>query len=194
MIDYSIIAAASEKYAALGYIRIEVPWIVQCAAIAETYPIHDAPEGACEVRRNSRHTGYLVGSAEQSFLQMMLEGRLPPGRYQAISPCFRGDATSHTHREYFMKLELFATSGGSGGDDALDQMMTDALSVMQAHTYQRLELFATDAGHDIGFIHPALGELELGSYGRRQSESNPKLTWTYGTGIAEPRFSTFCKP
>ena len=48
-----------------------------------------------------------------------------------------------------------------------------------------LGTISTDEGYDI-----VLNGIEVGSYGIRQHEN---LRWIYGTGIAEPRFSTALK-
>ncbi|NJO48259.1 MAG: hypothetical protein HC840_00925 [Leptolyngbyaceae cyanobacterium RM2_2_4] len=44
--------------------------------------------------------------AEQSFLYMANQGMLPPGKYQAVSPCFRDEVQGPGRRKFFMKTSL----------------------------------------------------------------------------------------
>jgi hypothetical protein len=132
------------------------------------------------------HLGSLVGSAEQSLLHLDLAGKLKPGAYVACSPCFRlGDAADDLHFPTFMKVELYRN------DHDLFQylkMLKDAGDLFRELGAQAEDLAApqTDQGIDI-----TLGGIEIGSYGLRTHESEDRSLhhWTYGTGLALPRFS-----
>ena len=55
----------------------------------------------------------LIGSAEQSFYQMLLDGALAPGKYVTCSPCFRNETEADwLHQKQFMKVELINTFVG----------------------------------------------------------------------------------
>jgi hypothetical protein len=141
---------------------------------------------------------YLVGSAEQSFIQMMLDGDLKPGCYMAVTPCWRDDELDELHQRYFMKVEL------------IDYMPYDSflaspyMACMAEHFFnkimgieakyawiqdgQRTEEFPNDLiGEQCDIVHDG---IELGSYGIRGFEfDGRKHIWVYGTGCAEPRLS-----
>ena len=91
-IDWKLLYEAKAFYEGLGFEYIEVPWIVEPSATSVTFG--GAPHGT--------QYGDLVGSAEQSFIQMILRGELSVGKYQAITPCFRSDTLDETHESHFM--------------------------------------------------------------------------------------------
>lgn len=170
---------AREFYASTGVKYIEVPWIVSREAIDATIP--DPTIKPHEVILDGENKGCLVGSAETSFVQMLLDNKLEPFvEYQAITPCFRGDQIDLLHSNYFMKLELF--------------MYTEDRTYTSSHFLERAaELFtnlgiktrwlSTPVGHDL--VDSKYG-IELGSYGRRGYKG---MSWVMGTGIAQPRTS-----
>ncbi len=47
-----------------------------------------------------------MGSAEQGFVQLMLDGKLPLGSHMAAGPCFRDDEVDDLHQKTFFKVEL----------------------------------------------------------------------------------------
>jgi seryl-tRNA synthetase len=184
MTDWSRLARAVTFFTQREYRYFEVPWAISEEAISIT---------ATEARwRDIALTpfGYLVGSAEQSFLQMVLDQRISRGKYVACSPCFRPcETVDLLHRQHFMKVELFRND--ELDDVALTDMREDAfdfatLELTYAHTglaTTGLHWTATSEGMDLD-----LGAVEIGSYGRRE---HPLVGgWLYGTGVAEPRFST----
>lgn len=176
-INWMLIGRAIDVYQhAYNYRYVEAPWIVPKSVIEVTLPpgrsgIH------CE-------DGALVGSAEQSFIHMMLEGELEVGRYMAATPCFRDEVPEdELHLRRFFKVELIEVLPGPTGHEARVQAMAqDALSFF-AGTYDALAsvIVPTEQGLDI-----ELHGVELGSYGYREHRGHH---WIYGTGIAEPRFS-----
>jgi hypothetical protein len=122
----------------------------------------------------------LVASAEQSFLYQYLKGFLPPGRFQAITPCFRDERFDVLHGRYFMKNELIIT------DSVAEEDLLGMIDVAR-------RFFKKESGYavDVSKISEntydmSINGVEVGSYGIRRCEY---LEWIYGTGCAEPRFS-----
>lgn len=175
LIDYRLLADAIAFYSARGYQQVEVPWLVGADAILATIPPQHL-DGAMMVEQRSE---YLVGSAEQGFLEI----DLPPGRYMAVSPCFRAGEVDALHQETFMKLELHQTSDTDLS--YVHDMIDDACEFFDQHCGSR-PLFINDTadGWDI-----EIAGIEVGSYGVRDSGGR---TWVYGTGLALPRFSLAC--
>lgn len=174
-INWSRIAQVISIYQSMGYQYLEVPWIISDEATNITLPA-----GRQIVRSND---GALVGSAEQSFIQLMLDGKLEPGQYVAATPCFRDDQVDELHQQYFFKVELidYATSEFVNIQQNLNKMMTDAHILMRSIGAKEASLVRTADGFDI-----ELNGIELGSYGYRKFKDN---FWIYGTGLAEPRFT-----
>jgi hypothetical protein len=176
MINYALLADSQAHYGRHGFSRIEVPWTVSDAVSAMT-----RPPGA--VPYKLEHNGKcLVGSAEQSFVYMMVKGYLPAGRYQAVTPCFRDEFFDETHSKYFMKNELIDTESATDAD--AERCCGIALDFFARHL-GACDVVRTQHGWDI-----ECDGLELGSYGRRNTET---LEWVYATGCAEPRMSLALK-
>jgi hypothetical protein len=183
-IDWSLLGRAVEFYKSKGFIYVEAPWAVTQRAVEITCP---KPEFTARVEG----LGSLVGSAEQSFLHLQTDHYLPvirsdqPG-YVACSPCFRlGDQDDGWHFPYFMKVELFAP-----GNSILDLFKFlgfagECFRELGA-TADELSTVQTDQGIDI-----LINAIEVGSYGMRahECEDGRVVQWTYGTGLALPRFS-----
>lgn len=195
-IDLSRLVSAQKLYESEGFESVHVPWVVEWSAIAATCSDFRLVQ---PVRQADGSERYLVGSAEQSFLQIMLDqqaGRSHPNaprlrygeRYQATTPCFRLENEDESHFPYFMKVELFMPIAGTCREevvlDMADIFAATAHKVMEAllpyHEEFAAKIVPTEEGSDI--IH---GELELGSYGIRR---NDDFWWVYGTGLALPRF------
>lgn len=71
----------------------------------------------------------MVGSAEQSFLARMFEGKLKEDTlYMSITPCFRDEENLDIFTQpHFMKLELFCyTYILHNANNALNKFVTDA--------------------------------------------------------------------
>ena len=175
-IDWNLISQAIAFYKARGYTYVEVPWIVSEEALRVTLPA--GKEGLRTAQ------GALVGSAEQGFIQMMMDGQLPLGRYVTASPCFRDDTIDALHQQDFFKVELIDRFSivRYSVDDARTRLIGDASDFFfNFESIPRLKLPKTEAGFDI-----ELNGIEIGSYGFRQYKG---FFWIYGTGLAEPRFS-----
>jgi hypothetical protein len=177
-VDWGLIAKAISHYQQLGYVYVEAPWVVPTEVLMATCP-HE--------RYLIQSTlGGLVGSAEQSFIHLRKNQGLPPGKYVACTPCFRNeDVVDHLHQKTFMKVELYETSPKT--DIGIFAIMHDALGfferIIPAEKHHALKAVLTTAlSFDI-----ELGGIEIGSYGFRSHEG---IEWLYGTGLAEPRFST----
>ncbi len=171
MIDYQKIAAAIGFYKQNDYEYTDVPWTVSEDTMLITAPSKSGIIGS--------DFGCLVGSAEQSFLQMIKDKELPLGKYVACTPCFRNDENDFFHRQYFVKVELIRTDKVDA--EALDEMLNMCLGFFNVYVPSFIE--KTDSGFDILSEH----RIELGSYGIR---SHPDVgSWVYGTGCAEPRLS-----
>lgn len=174
MINYRLISAAIEKYQDLGYTFIDVPWVANQEAIDITLP----PNKRAFILKNK----FLVGSAEQSFLHLILNGKLPEGKYVAATPCFRDDIEDEYHQKYFFKVELIKYSKIYQFDHFdLINVVADANVVQASLCSKKIEAIKTNEGIDL-----TINNIEIGSYGIRKYKN---FNWIYGTGLAEPRFS-----
>ena len=172
---YNTLHQAKLFYERQGYKYIEAPWLVS----KETSGI-TKPEGKRDFPVLDK---VLVGSAEQSFLELVSTGALPKGKYVTITPCFRDEEVlDELHQTYFMKAELF--NNIKCDSDELELMINDANLFFKSFGL-KTRIIKTDVGaYDI--VEDSTG-IELGSYG---GASHPKLgAWLYGTACAEPRLS-----
>lgn len=172
MINYEIISESVKHYSKYGFRQIETPWFISSIADDITRPITSTPYIVNGVQR-------LPGSGEQSFLELMLEGNLPPGCYQTITPCFRNEQIDLLHKNYFLKNELIIT------DLTIDKPLLRLTGLAKRFFHKYLDAtthIKTDDGWDLTY-----NGIELGSYGYKE---HGNLKWFYGTGVAEPRLST----
>lgn len=173
-INWTLLACGVTAYERFGYKYIEVPWRVDEEALMATLP--DWVD--LEVTKH----GNLVGSAEQSFLHMMINKQLKPGKYMAISPCFRNEREfNDLWQNHFMKLELIHILDKDFDSVLLHEMINCADCFLNGYSFVNLEREKTEEGFDL-----LLNGIEVGSYGYREYKDHK---WIYGTGIAEPRFS-----
>lgn len=173
MIDYKIIADSIEHYTQCGYVQIETPWMVSKYIDNITKPSRNR---SYQLSINQK---CLVASGEQSFLQLYLDGTIPCGKFQTVTPCFRDEPIiDNLHSEYFIKNELINTTNVN--QNQLIKTIDDALSFIKKYIPD-VEVIKTDVGYDIVWDN-----IELGSYGIRHSDF---LSWIYATGVAEPRLS-----
>lgn len=189
-INYSYIASALNMYRARGFTRIEVPWFVHDFAVHATMPTHIEPY---ETKSPTDVLGFPVGSAEQSFIEMMERQELSPGKYVAATPCIRNESTvDYLHRKWFMKVELIDTLpkteplAVAGG---VDQMIEDALWFFRGIVPTGELKVVWQSDQNCWDILSPTG-IELGSYGARSWNGH---SWIYGTGCAEPRLSQALK-
>jgi hypothetical protein len=130
----------------------------------------------------------LVGSAEQGFIQLMLDGKIQPGSYCSAGPCFRDEpVVDELHRHCFFKLELIKIYDAKEVPQLLDAwkmayMVRDThvdLYWLSKKSQERLRVVKTEQGYDL-----ELAGIEVGSYGLRDHAGH---RWLYGTGLALPR-------
>lgn len=174
MIDYIKIGKAIEYYKSEGFKYIEVPWVADEDIIKTTLPI-DRDVIKCQL-------GNLVGSAEQSFLQLVKNKKLQLDgyhRYMACTPCFRDENNDFLHKSYFMKVELFIPT--MVNDETLDKVVNICLKFFKK--YISCKVIETEEGFDI----VTEDNVELGSYGIR---NDGNISWIYATGLAEPRLTS----
>lgn len=168
--DLRIFADAQDYYEDRGYRDVAVPWVISREAMDATLPTDKVPYGT--------FGGYLVGSAEQSFIDMLLAGE-GLGRVQGFSPCFRDETHDELHSPYFLKTELF--------DSILPPTEESVLAVLQDAKlfFERYLPVAIEREGELSWdIVAADSGIELGSYGVR---TIPGHSWIYGTGVALPR-------
>lgn len=180
MIDWQLVSDAINFYKTIDYSYIEAPWFCQSEALNATLP----PEKHGIMAWHPTITpGYLVGSAEQSFIQMMVDGKLGKGKWCAATPCFRDDVVDELHSLSFFKVELIEICPK---DKNIESMLTEAKIHMQGILYRKglpltISIRDTEVGKDLYY-----NDIEVGSYGYREYKS---FKWIYGTGLALPRFS-----
>lgn len=175
-INWSFLARAHEFYPSKGWAPIEVPWVVAPYITRSTMPPG--------IQATTTGMGDLIGSGEQGLLHLAVHHNLASGKWMTCTPCFRDDVSDDLHGKHFVKVEL---------------MWLDPVSVMNAwldilddarNLFQELGLpskLSTQSDH-IDLVSQQ--GIELGSYGVRSAFGR---TWVYGTGLAEPRFSTALK-
>lgn len=180
-ISWRDIAAAVSIYEADGFRYVEVPWYVSDKAVNATLP-----KGVVAMRCTATGSSIdlpLLGSAEQAFIELALRGELDLGKYVAASPCFRDDKPDNLHQKTFFKVELIEITEKKPTKEAVQVMAETALSFFHMlEGGDKAKIVETPDGLDI-----ELHGVELGSYGRRSFDG---VHWVYGTGLAEPRFST----
>lgn len=163
------VSDAISFYLNKGYQWIDTPWIVPEKIRQCTF----------QGTREKCDLGYLVGSAEQGFIELMAKDILKDGLYVSAGPCFRFDDIGKRNSEpYFYKVELCHVGYGS----RVSSILYDAKEFLGGH------IVSTADGFDL-----EINNIEIGSYGYR-SIQNPYLNsktlhWSYGTGLAEPRYS-----
>lgn len=184
-INYQLLGKASQHYERLNYKYVEVSWYASDEASLLTLP---PDRRLCfTLMGEDISKEPLVGSAEQSFIDMMLSGQLPPGTYQTITPCWRDEEVNELHRQYFMKLELINVLEPNTPNEKRDRELRFMIWEAAKFFGKYLEVHVVgqeDRSLDLVSKHKG---YELGSYGIRTYKRH---TWVYGTGLAEPRFST----
>ncbi len=172
--NYKNLVKALDYYQNSGFTYIDVDWCVDEAIANITKP---------EILKNFYvNDKVLVGSAEQSFLQLISDGSLIPGSYVALTPCFRDDTIDLLHKRCFMKVELIDTLDVS--EERLYDIIDICLSFFNMFTNATIE----KTGDFMYDIIDSKSGIELGSYGIRHN--SVVGSWIYATGIAEPRLST----
>ncbi len=187
-INYKMISDAVLFYRNHGFHETTVPWIVTTETLKKTLP---TDKRAFTVDDNA----CLVGSAEQSFIELMVNDHLYNSKkYVAVTPCFRDDDIDEIHQKYFMKVELFCFFDKGMGSSEKNAYDTVKLMYNCAFKFFSEEAQKYSNSSELTFVHVdprqcdiMLNGIEIGSYGTR--EINDEYIVAYGTGLAEPRFS-----
>lgn len=169
-INWKFLSKAIELYKNRGFSYIEVPWVVSKEITKITHNDN--------INYNT-NVGDLVGSAEQSFLSLEFDGKLIPGKYLTLTPCFRDDKIDLLHQQTFMKVELYQNVDVN--EASLKEIIFLCQTVIEKLLNDKVSLEKTEIGYDILYKN-----IELGSYGIRKFKEKE---WIYATGLAEPRFS-----
>lgn len=174
-IDAQLLAQAQTLYGLHGYKDTPTPWLVSHDAYMATVPpCHEDFLWHALDKEN-----FHVASAEQGFIQMMLDGEELPAKAQSTSPCYRGEPIYDTyHLPFFYKLELYQKDTS---DKALAEMITCARGLFESIGISTRIISTGERSYD---IETAKTHIELGSYGYRQFRGHE---WLYGTGLALPR-------
>lgn len=182
-VDLRCLALGQEFYAEKGYQYQDFPWIVSEEAYRATAPQESSSlqlqvEGPHKTEEDVRNlAGYMVASGEQSFLHMKLAGLDYKGKYQIFTPCYRAEGKySYIRKPTFFKLELI-----NFDSENYEELLEDALNFFEKSLCMKVKTERTNIGIDI-----VSSGIELGSYGTRTYKG---ITWSYGTGVAEPRTS-----
>lgn len=174
LISTEKIFKAIEHYKNKGYKMIDVPLCVDIN-VSE----HTKPDFVKDLH-HSKDKVY-VGSAEQSFIQLHKEGKLPDGKYMALTPCNRDESIlDETHYLSFLKLELINVNKA-----VAKEMLLDCKEFFE--NYLETKIISTNEAIDSYDLESKTSKIEIGSYGVRRMMDG--TLYTYGTGIAEPRFS-----
>lgn len=186
-IDFQTVSRAISEYRSRGYKYVDTPWYVSADALTATLPKERS--GFSMWHPEIPHDKFLVGSAEQGFIQLMLDGKIEPGSYCSAGPCFRDEPeVDELHRYSFFKVELIKICVLGEKPELIDvwKMAMAAKDVHQALYFltsrkalDQLRLVKTEQGYDI-----ELAGVEVGSYGLREHAGH---RWLYGTGLALPR-------
>ena len=96
-IDYNLLNKALKYFSKRGFKQIEVPWRVSREAINGTFDTRESFKS---------DNKFLIGSAEQGFLELYLQNKLTSNQIMSVSPCFRNELEDYFHQQEFIKLEL----------------------------------------------------------------------------------------
>ena len=131
------------------------------------------PEG----RQAKEHLGkFYVGSAEQSFYQLIKDGFVPKGNYMMLTPCQRDEDIDEGHLEIFLKLELVSVT---------KTHQNIAQDVFDFYTKMGEKVEVVSSNYSRG-CDLEIGGIEVGSFGSRMFGD---YCVSYGTGLALPRFT-----
>ena len=180
-INWQRLMSAITFYNSQGYKYVDLDWTVNENISEITKPL-----GKRDFFVNDKA---LVASGEQSFLQMIVDGKLVDGKYCGITPCFRDEyEIDNLHQQYFMKVELIDTLNINHKTrvNAMNKMINSAKEFYSNY----LAVQVTEVQDEMYDIEDIKNRIELGSYGTRQYKN---IEWVFGTGLAEPRLSRVLK-
>lgn len=167
-IDIGLITTASMYYMLRGYKPLPAPMVVDGDILGLTLP---------EGRRAMSHLNkFYVGSAEQSFYQLIKEGLKPEGSYMMMTPCHRDEIQDENHLNIFLKIELISMT-------KTPQLIARDVHDFYTNLGERVETVVTE---DPNGCDLEVNGMEVGSFGCRFYQ---EYLVNYGTGLALPRFS-----
>jgi len=194
MTDTNIFKTISDSilfYQLNGFKYINTPWLISETINNITKPV--------EKQNFYIKNETLVGSGEQSFIQLMANKTITDGNYITCTPCFRDEQTDDIHKTYFIKSELIMIGKECNPNiinDNLHKMINIALTFFQQYLQVKIiktgEQPNSDEQPNSFDIIETTTETELGSYGIREyknSDLDYDFKWIYGTACAEPRLS-----
>jgi seryl-tRNA synthetase len=181
IIDYKLLSKAIKYYKKKGFTQIEVPWRVSAEAINATF------DSNLSFKAGDK---FLIGSAEQGFLELILQNNLKNNMLMSISPCFRNDAEDELHQQEFVKLELIYLSKFNISNTdieyiAFSNFVIDFITKKLKIQRERIQIVQTFE-NSIYSEDILIDGIEYGSYGIRKFKD---YNYIYGTGIALPRAS-----
>lgn len=180
-INYYTLLKAMEWYSD-EYGQTEVPWKVSKEAISYTFDKED-------ITNSTQDGKHLIGSAEQGFIELILQNTLPKGKWMSMSPCFRNDEEDRWHQKEFIKLELFQNIHVN--KNQLNQMIQKFVKFCIKFVNENLIVVkSTNDINSVTSYDVEINGIEVGSFGIREKNG---MSWIYGTGIALPRFSEALK-
>ncbi len=168
---------AEVYYQLAGFSKLPVPWWVTPKVSAITKP---RERNDFLIKEKA-----LVGSAEQSFLQLAFENKMPKGRFLATTPCFRDEPKiDELHQYYFLKTELIDT------ENANRESLLQIIEISRVFFEKFVRVEVVETGENSYDIQEIKNGIELGSYGIRETSfGKRKFAWIFATGCAEPRLS-----
>lgn len=181
IVDYKLLSKAIKFFSHKGYTQVETPWRVSEESINLTFKSSESFKSDDK---------FLVGSAEQGFLEMISDGILEYGRYMSVSPCFRNENEDYYHQQEFIKLELIDIILVKNMF-ALNLMRDNVLKFITKHLkVKSSSIVLVSTNDDSTDFDILIDGIEYGSYGFRNIEEK---VYIYGTGIALPRASKILK-
>jgi len=183
-IDFKLLGDAIGYYEQEGYKNTLTNWSVLKSTTDITFK-------SDEVFRDNINDKIWVGSAEQGFIELMLQGKIKPGKYQSTTPCFRNELLiDKFHKQYFMKTELINILEDDDYEIKLEEIIHSAYNFFSSYLdKQYLKIIEVPQDSSISNYDIEYKGIELGSYGFRVYKH---IKWIYGTGCAEQRL-TYCR-
>lgn len=170
MYDLHLLSLASSFFQKKEYVYSPVPWLVDEASVRATLDPTEKDPWHCA-------GGYLIGSGEQGFIQI-LPTIAPNSRLCTLTPCFRDEVEDEFHQRWFVKLELFSN------------IVTEAefgyMLCSCTEFYSSLGCLPKQVKLGEMLVDITINDIEVGSYGVREVGD---VKFIYGTGIALPRFN-----
>lgn len=152
---------------------IDLPYVIE-----EKYINITLPKNLIPLKHNDNN--FYVGSAEQSFIKYMTEGKLYKSNYQSITICNRDEKNLNKYSLLnFIKLELFSTE--------IPPLQLAHIVLKEYQNYDNRDYSLIKVGEELWDIN--CNNIEVGSFGTRYNPYTDK-SFTFGTGLALPRFTS----